>query len=162
MKFASLLLVLVLGLVGCAPTVPALKSAAAPPEARRLGYHLSGSQVVFEFRPGEFTEVTSGAKPKWSKLSELRIHSVSVAGEFNRWSTTAWPMALAGDQWITTHAIADFNPDRPLGFKFVINGEFWVEPPAQALNRAPVPDSRLANLMLELHHADAPAETPTH
>ena len=86
---------------------------------------------------------------------------MAVAGEFNRWSTTAWPMALAGGQWITTQPIADFDSERPLAFKFIVNSEYWVEPPVTALNRATPPGSKLANLMLELHHGDEAPSTPS-
>lgn len=143
-------------LAGCAPTVPVTKSAAPPSQPHRLGFRLSGTQVVFEFRPEEYVDVTSGPTAKRARLADLRIHSVAVGGEFNRWSTTALPMALASGAWITAQPIADFAADRPLAFKFVVNGEYWVEPPASALNRATARGTPLGNLMLELHHSDAP------
>lgn len=162
MKNPLLSIFAILLLAGCAPSVRAPKAAPAPPLRHRIGYRIAGDKVIFEFHPREFTEATSGPKQKVTPLAELRIHSVAVAGEFNRWSTTAWPMTLAGSEWVTTQGLDMFDTERPLAFKFVVNSEYWVEPPVNALNRATPRGSTLHDLMLELHHAEAPPAKSSH
>src|SRR6185436_18086979 len=81
-------------------------------------------------------------------LGDIRINRVSVGGEFNRWSTDVWPMARSGDTWVTTRPITEFEASRELKFKFVINGRYWAEPPADAQNRALAPGNA-ANLVLK-------------
>ena len=135
----------------CATTGASVSRKAAEP--RPYGYTLSGPNVVFAFRPEEYASVTSGATGEWVPMKELRINSVAVAGEFNRWSTDAWPLARSGEGWIATRPIAEFEQVRPQQFKFVINGRFWAEPPTTALNRITAPDeTRVTNLMLQINN----------
>jgi alpha-amylase len=60
--------------------------------------------------------------------------SVHLAGEFNGWSTSAWPMSDAdGDQvWTIT---APLETGRRYQYKFVVNGGEWVtDPNAEAVD----------------------------
>ena len=142
------LLPLALGLAGCAGTGP---RAATPTRPRAFGYHFSGDNIVFDFRPRDYTYVTSGETGEWIRLSDLRIVSVAVGGEFNRWSVDRWPLTRSGEWWVASRPIHDLDSGRRQLFKFVINGRFWAEPPAGASNRVLAGDgSRVANLSLEI------------
>jgi hypothetical protein len=138
-----------LALAGCATHSMIARTATGP---RPFGYTIAADQVVFMFRPLDYAFMTRGPANEWVAADSVRIDRVAVAGEFNRWSTDALPMARAGDAWTTTRPIREFESERPLQFKFVINGQFWAEPPAEATNRAPAPDnSHVANLRLILN-----------
>lgn len=146
MKCWTLLLLAGLAISGCATTKAMV---AAPRGPHAYGYTLSGSNVVFSFRAADYPTVTSGTSNDLFPLSDVRIHRVSVAGEFNRWSTEAMAMVRAGEYWVATRPITEFESSRPFQFKFVINGRFWAEPPPDALNRALAKDG-VANLMLQI------------
>ena len=148
MKTAVGLMLVTLALAGCATHSMIARTAAGP---RPMGYTISGDKVVFLFRPVEYAFLTRSAANEWVPADSVHIDRVAVAGEFNRWSTDALPMARAGDAWTTTRPIREFEGERPQQFKFVVNGQFWAEPPAEATNRAPAPDgSHVSNLQLIL------------
>ncbi len=146
MKGWSLLLLAGLAISGCATTKAMV---ATPRGPHAYGYTLSGSNVVFSFRASDYPTVTSGTSNDLFPIGDVRIHRVSVAGEFNRWSTEAMAMVRAGEYWVATRPITEFESSRPFQFKFVINGRFWAEPPPDALNRALAKDG-VANLMLQI------------
>jgi len=54
--------------------------------------------------------------------------SVSVPGDFNGWSTTAWPMAHLSETnfWYRSE---NFELDARLDYKFVLNGSTWILDP---------------------------------
>ena len=158
-RWASLCLaVLLTG--GCATSGGVLQSTPVPHE---YGYLLSGTNVVFSFRAADYPELTSGATGEWLPIGDVRINRVSVAGEFNRWSTEALPMARSGGYWVATRPITEFESSRPLQFKFVINGRFWAEPPPDALNRAVTTDgNKVANLVLQIDRPVSPTEAAPH
>ncbi len=55
---------------------------------------------------------------------------VSIAGDFNRWSSNAWPAARMGDTWMWIRE-ATFPTDARLDYKFVTNGGMtWSLDPA--------------------------------
>lgn len=56
---------------------------------------------------------------------------VAVSGEFNGWDITANPMEREGDQWVTT---LDLEPGE-YAYKFVIDGEYEGQPPADVLTK---------------------------
>lgn len=60
------------------------------------------------------------------------VRSVAVAGTFNGWSTTAWPLSYdsARHAWTLQHSLADGTWQ----YKFVLDGSNWVQDPT-------VPDS---------------------
>ena len=57
-------------------------------------------------------------------LANAAAKSVSVAGNFNEWSTTANPLARSGKVWT---AVVTLPPGEHL-FMFVVDGK-WIAPP---------------------------------
>ncbi len=55
-------------------------------------------------------------------------NSVTVAGDFNGWSTTAWPMTHLSQTnfWYRSE---NFELDARLDYKFVLNGSNWILDP---------------------------------
>lgn len=152
MKRWTLLLLAGIAMNGCAATKGMV---AAPRGPHVYGYTLSGSNVVFSFRTADYPTVSSGTSNDLFPIGDVRINRVSVAGEFNRWSTEAMPMTRAGEYWVAMRPITEFESSRPFQFKFVINGRFWAEPPPDALNRALAKDG-VANLMLQIDKPTTP------
>jgi 1,4-alpha-glucan branching enzyme len=60
-------------------------------------------------------------------LADAAAASVSVAGNFNAWSTTSHPMQRAASGRLWTAVVA-LPPGDHL-FMFVVNGKDWVVPP---------------------------------
>ena len=160
MRAAAIWIVIAAMAAGCATTGAPPRT---PPGPRVVGYTLTGDRVVFAFRAADYESVSTGTGGDWMPMTDLRIHRVAVAGEFNRWSTDAWPMARAGEWWIASHAITELESTRALQFKFVVNGRYWAEPPADAANRATVTDGgRNANLVLQVDRPGATHPSETH
>ncbi len=113
---------------------------AAAPEVPPDGYLIKGSSVVFLFDPARYDSVTD-ASGRRAGLAGIEVESVNVAGEFNRWSRTAWlmsPEQRGGRARFTlAHKLAEVGPAREYGFRFLVNGEWWVEPAARTWNRRP-------------------------
>ena len=117
-----------------------------------MGYRLAGGKVVFEFAPGSFAEVTRDMSGEHEPLSSFEVTDVHVAGEFNDWSKSAWPMRRSGDRWRLTRAAKELGTARTYQFKFVVNGAWWVEPPVSASNGYDLHFMNGArNLVLTLH-----------
>jgi len=53
--------------------------------------------------------------------------SVAVAGDFNRWSATASPLARQGSRGLWT-IVVPLPPGEHL-FMYVVNGTQWISPP---------------------------------
>ena len=104
--------------------------------ARVIGYRLEDGEVIFEFRTADYQGVTRGDDGLWLDLGGISIDAVAIAGEFNGWSTHAWPMSEAGDGIHELRkGIDQFSGRATWQFKFVINDLYWVEPPENAANR---------------------------
>jgi hypothetical protein len=106
-----------------------------------VGYRVEGSEVVFEFDAAEYESVSRGDTGDRIPTGQVLLSSsstVAVAGEFNGWSTDAWVMACwKPGAYELRRPLAEFA-DRPYwAFKFVIDGNLWVEPPASAPNVVP-------------------------
>ncbi len=100
-----------------------------------LGVVVTSDSVTFRFTPSRFRMVVSGASSRWMKLNELRIREVTVAGPWNQWSSQAWPLhARKGfyELRCPLSAVADRDT---VHFKFVVNGDWWVQPPPDAPNQ---------------------------
>jgi hypothetical protein len=103
---------------------------------RDLGYRFETGQVVFEFDPSDYANVTRDADGAWLTIGDVRIDAVAVAGDFNQWSKTAWPMTeVRGGVYELRRQLGAFEGRRDWSFKFVVNGSCWVEPPEGARNR---------------------------
>jgi len=60
-------------------------------------------------------------------LSQPEAESVAIAGNFNGWSSTAYPMSRSSDNGVWS-IIIPLPPGEHL-FMYVVNGEEWVQPP---------------------------------
>lgn len=104
-------------------------------EFRVYGYALVNDDVVFVFSPDIFGVATRGDNGWPVAVVDIDIGTVAVAGEFNGWSTDAWPMAETdGGTYQLTRPIEELKGRESWQFKFVIDGFYWVEPPADAEN----------------------------
>ena len=112
-----------------------------------VGYHIDGDEVVFEFEPAMYgRRLAPDAK-------------VFLAGEFNHWldntngritnSYPQWVMQRMDDGHYTLHKpIADLRDRSQWQFRFVIDGQQWVEVPDSAVNRDEL--GGMANLILKI------------
>lgn len=77
------------------------------------------------------------------RLTHDSATSVHLAGSFNGWSATDWPLAQAGNQWeirLTTNPTSSVEGVRIIApgeheYKLVINGVDWWMDPANPLSR---------------------------
>ena len=115
------------------------------------GYRILNDEVVFDFRPADYEWTTSNKDGKWVRLSEVNIKKVCVAGEFNGWEKDQWVLQKAADldHYELRRKLSEFTGKSEYQFKFVINGDTWVEPPADAANRVSV-GGNVFNLYLTL------------
>jgi hypothetical protein len=114
--------------------VAALPAAAA--RAPGLGYALRGDTLVFRFRPAEYRMAVSDRSSRWMQLSELRVRQVAVAGPWNQWSAVAWPLhATRRGDWVLRCPLSSVADHDTIPFKFVVNGEWWVQPPPDTPNQ---------------------------
>ena len=103
--------------------------------ASALGVSVQADTVVFRFTPSRFRMVVSGATSRWMRLGELKLREVTVAGPWNQWSAEAWPLHARRGYYelrCPLNAVADHDT---VQFKFVVNGQWWVQPPPDAPNQ---------------------------
>ena len=106
--------------------------AAAPPG---VGVDARADSVVFRFEPARFRMVVSGRTSKWARLRDLAVREVTVAGPWNQWSAEAWPLHRSGRAWELRCPIAAVADRDTVPFKYVVNGEYWVQPPPDCPNQ---------------------------
>jgi hypothetical protein len=102
-----------------------------------LGYRIANDEVVFDFRPADYEWTTSDQGGKRVHLNEVGIEKVCVAGEFNGWEKDKWVLwksAVPG-HYELHRKLSEFTGKTEYQFKFIINGETWVEPPTDAANQ---------------------------
>ncbi|MCB2154188.1 glycogen-binding domain-containing protein [bacterium] len=136
------LLVMMAALTGCAagefdPT--------KLPSPDKVGYHVNeeDSTVLFYFQPIFAENVTENGTDKRMDW-DGSIGSVYIAGEFNGWDRHDWAMTKDPESGIFT-LTKTYEEVGGVGehlFKFVIDGEYWVEPPEFSTNKV---DTGLAN-----------------
>lgn len=132
---AGVLLGVCLVVTGCAVSRP---PETQPYSDRDLGYRLEAGDVVFEFDPAKYTNVTRDTDGEWLAMGNVSTSSVAVAGDFNQWSRTAWSMSEVREGvYELRRERSLFDGRRDWSFKFVVNGSYWVEPPVDARNRVP-------------------------
>jgi hypothetical protein len=125
-------------LVGCGTVAKGFDPAASPnPET--YGYHIEPEvgEVLFYFQPGFVESVTADGPAAPTSANNMTITSVTIAGPFTGWDRYAWPLTQEGKIWTLRKPVAEIGqPGEAIPFKFVVNGDLWVEPPTEALNRA--------------------------
>jgi hypothetical protein len=101
-----------------------------------LGYRIDGEDVVFVFDVRDYQK----AYATWGRkvdFADLEIHKISVAGEFNNWSKEGWKLQKVNQYtYELRKKLKDFSGKPTWEYKFVINDQYWAEPPGQAPNRA--------------------------
>lgn len=116
-----------------------------------VGYTLKTNSVLFEFRPSDYQWVTNGTTGKWVDISAIPIRRVTIAGDFNQWHPGNVQMIFDGRMYYLPVSLSVFEPGRAYGFKYVINGEWWVEPPSKTGNAASTSlENSGANLILRI------------
>ncbi len=150
-NFASYLLLCGVFIGGCATADKSVTSTSEPASTASsvetvastaagdfTGYQISGDDVLFQFVPSDYEEVTESGPGGRKKISELEIQSVSVAGDFNGWSSDTWKMSPAEEGTFELKKSLDaFKGQNDWQFKFVLNGSFWAEPQAGTPNCVP-------------------------
>jgi len=116
-----------------------------------FGYTPKGDSLVFIF--GQQKSIVIGREVIILKDRFNEIKSVNVAGDFNSWNPKDVKyVAVMGSDKIFRLTVAK-NQIGKKGetrqFKFIINQEYWVEPPEEALNRFTGKDG-YTNLTLKL------------
>jgi hypothetical protein len=105
------------------------------PVASALGARVHADSVTFRFVPAEFRMVVSGRTSRWMRLRDLAIREVTVAGGWNQWSAEAWPLHRLGRVWTLTCPLSAVADRDTVPFKFVVNEEWWVQPPPDTPNQ---------------------------
>jgi hypothetical protein len=104
------------------------------------GYEVHGDQVRFIFNPAYHHAATNGKSGEWTQVHELKVRTVHLAGDFNHWSSRDWlmrPVGPTGSLFIIDRSISELGGQGDHEFKFVVNGEWWVEPAMNAPNQNP-------------------------
>jgi hypothetical protein len=132
----SLALLLIVLFAGCATSDKEVAPVAT--ESGIVGYKINSGEVVFRFDPSLYSHVTRNDNGQWQTIENIKIDNVSVAGDFNNWSMSSWKLQLRENGLFEYSVpLQDFRQREEWIFKFVINEFYWVEPPKNALNKAP-------------------------
>lgn len=115
------------------------------------GYTVDGNDVVFVFERDRFTLARHEDGRLIPATDIENINYVQIAGAFNDWKKDAadWRMRAAGpNRFELRKSLRDFKSRSEWPFKFVVNGEYWVGAPPQAVNReVAVADTATFNLV---------------
>ena len=121
-----------------------------PGSGRVFGYSVEKDEVVFRFSPEDYEVATRHEDGQPADLGAMAIENVAVAGEFNDWSRDAWMMERVGDGvYELRRPLDDFAGQPEWQFKFVVNGEYWVEPLPGAENLVTTQEG-IRNLLLKV------------
>jgi len=114
-------------------TSDALRCDEVPPAPRRLRMlnrreYAASVRDLLGLRDDDAPPATPSCEPTTFRYDPgaRSLSSVHVAGDFNDWDATAWPMTLAGGAWSLTRAL-------PVGtheYKLVLDGGEWITDPA--------------------------------
>ncbi len=123
---------------------------------RIFGYRFDNENVVFEYEFDEATSiVTDGNVGLTFRVQESGFRSVAVAGDFNQWQPAAMSRHEGGRRWEFSLSRAELRLEK-YAFKFVLDGNLWVEPPTFASNVTPTGlDDEALNLVLILDPLEA-------
>ena len=119
---------------GCTTLVPRAKTVVDS----RFGYAIDGENVLFRFSPKDYSVATNGKTGEWRALKSLgEPKKLAVAGPFNSWNPETASMEPDGASGFVLAMPVSGLLKYGVGiqFKFVIDGLWWVEPPATASNR---------------------------
>lgn len=92
-------------------------------------YFLDGDEVVFEFDSRIYTRAIKDQTGEELDFADLNIEEVIVSGAFNNWSKEGWHMKKVGrHRYQLRKKLEDFNDEFTWDFKFLVNGQYWIEP----------------------------------
>lgn len=107
-------------------------------EKNSKGYRIEGDDIVFSFDRRDYNKVTSETTQKRFDFEDFEIENVIVSGQFNNWSRDNWHMSKIDENQYELHKkIIDFTDEFSWEFKFLVNGEYWVEPNKNVENITP-------------------------
>ncbi|WKN43667.1 hypothetical protein [Tunicatimonas pelagia] len=104
-----------------------------------IGYSTQEDKIIFELKMKNHQYVIQEDDGNVVPSSEIAIHSVALAGEFNGWQTDAHPLQLSTSATYQLVLPTDSLKGIDTQFAFVINDYYWVEPTIDAVNRTPAP-----------------------
>ena len=118
---------------------------------RDFGYRIDGERIIFEFELNASANiVTDDRTGLRRRIRPEEATHASIAGEFNGWHPEPMtPHARRLDIWVAERTRAELG-DGPFQFKFVVEGNLWVEPPDWASNIARVEHEDTLNLVLTI------------
>src|SRR5450432_898614 len=126
-------------------------SAMSQSRVTEFGYLDKGDSIEFIFGQQKTMVVSGVVVNLKDRLNEIKV--VNVAGDFNGWNPKdAKYVAVMGNDKLFRLMV----PKKQIGkkgetrqFKFVLNQSYWIEPPAEAVNRYKGRDGN-TNLTLKL------------
>ncbi len=122
------------------------------PKIKQFGYFDKGDSVQFVFGQQKSIKVGLVAISLDQRRDEIK--QVNLAGDFNGWSPDSKKYLLKKiDNTIYTLTLSKAEIGKKgetKQFKFVLNGKYWIEPPAEAENKLTGKDGN-TNLLLRLY-----------
>lgn len=92
-------------------------------------YFFEGDDVVFEFDSRVYAKADAEGKLEKLDFADLKIYEVVISGNFNDWSAEGWRMKkLNRHKFQLRKPIEQFDDPFTWEFKFLVNGEYWIEP----------------------------------
>jgi len=103
----------------------------------KIGYLIENEQVIFTFQSTQFSETTDGMSGWRQRLKDHKIKKVYVAGDFNNWEpkNKQFLMVEKGNVYELKLPLNELTNNKMYEFKFVINGNKWVEPNNDMINK---------------------------
>jgi hypothetical protein len=117
----------------------------------RFGYLDKGDSIEFIFGQQQKIRVGGVEVVLQDRINEIK--QVNLAGDFNAWNpnSTKYELTKVGDKLfkITISKASLGKKGELKQFKYVLNHKYWVEPPAEAVNKYTGKDGN-TNLTLQL------------
>lgn len=114
-------------------------------------YFFQGDLVVFEFDMRTYQQAQALDSLKRLDFEDLDIQSVAVTGDFNNWSKKGWRMKKTGPYtYQLQKRIEDFDDKLTWEFKFLINGQYVVDPNTAGAEQKIIP----VDIWEEVYHLD--------
>jgi hypothetical protein len=100
-------------------------------QTQAKSYYFEDDEVVFQFDIRLYQEAVATGQLEELEFADFDINRIVISGNFNRWSRKAWKMKQVGpNTYQLRKKITAFNDVISWDFKFLINGQYWVDPAA--------------------------------
>ena len=114
-------------------------------------YFFQGDEVVFEFDLRYYQQAMRMDSLKRLDFEDLDIQQVAVTGNFNNWSKKGWRMKKTGPYTFQLRKrISEFEDKLSWEFKFLINGQYIVDPNTAGAEQKIIP----VDIWEEVYHLD--------